>query len=661
MPTYQQLLIPFVYNTEEDLKIVPSFVRNFLYNTGDELGVLSRKQLQTKYDDLDKPHSITGVFPERKRPYHNLHTSENDLYYHSFFTDFLKQTQSHQATTKEKGVAVNRTRSLTDENHCHMPKYLNLEHDPESKYITCDYGFAICGRLRGNRGVIQSGPDRVRMWTHTEYERSEYEERHLIVPEKSWVAVYYPEETGEIYIKRYSAYNNFISSKALVYPWLAFSLFNSAVKAERWKTLADKIEWFLSNHVDIRLFDNTQGFDMGPLLKPMNKYNPKGHLLESFITEAAVSQNFKEFVDNLVLSKLELDNRLYPLFYKYISDNFALIDFNEISSKSIREYTALLARLVQYYEDPSILNHLPPKAFNAAFGAGHQAYYGQGIQSISLNSASVDGLLNDPLFASFERAKQYRVLASIFETRVTFLETQDLLGMLNQISLKGKNTAKEIQPRRIKDVHDYHEEAVKLYTSLRFAASPMRKELINWLTFYGNDIPGTNLAVIAPDDTNVVRAWGTQQAHCIGSYADNMARGSTLLLGVKDIETNEWKGHVQLSSFPQFFNAFNTAVTGNRAMAVQRGYQYQQNSTTIQMSQIVRDKVRENPEIVDRFFTRQIVQSAVVQFHGKRNTAVPEDVKKLTVDHIHNAMVHGIKKVYAKKEEKELEDANSNA
>lgn len=52
---------------------------------------------------------------------------------------------------------------------------------------------------------------------------------------------------------------------------------------------------------------------------------------------------------------------------------------------------------------------------------------------------------------------------------------------------------------------------------------------------------------VLPYDTHTLIEWGAVQHNCIGSYADKVLQKSSLIVGFKDIETNAWIGHAEIT------------------------------------------------------------------------------------------------------------------
>lgn len=61
---------------------------------------------------------------------------------------------------------------------------------------------------------------------------------------------------------------------------------------------------------------------------------------------------------------------------------------------------------------------------------------------------------------------------------------------------------------------------------------------------HGEIIPGTDIEVILPQDTNEPRLWGNEQNHCIGDYVNRMAQGRVILMGFR--AKGSWVGHASI-------------------------------------------------------------------------------------------------------------------
>jgi len=55
---------------------------------------------------------------------------------------------------------------------------------------------------------------------------------------------------------------------------------------------------------------------------------------------------------------------------------------------------------------------------------------------------------------------------------------------------------------------------------------------------------------VLPYDTHTLIEWGSAQHNCIGSYADRVLEKHSLIVGFRDIETNEWIGHAEIVKRP---------------------------------------------------------------------------------------------------------------
>lgn len=56
----------------------------------------------------------------------------------------------------------------------------------------------------------------------------------------------------------------------------------------------------------------------------------------------------------------------------------------------------------------------------------------------------------------------------------------------------------------------------------------------------------SNIECVLPYDTHTLIEWGSVQHNCIGSYADMVLEKRSLIIGFKDVETNDWIGHAEI-------------------------------------------------------------------------------------------------------------------
>lgn len=57
-------------------------------------------------------------------------------------------------------------------------------------------------------------------------------------------------------------------------------------------------------------------------------------------------------------------------------------------------------------------------------------------------------------------------------------------------------------------------------------------------------IPKTPFEIVIPESSNTLRAWGTEQGHCIGNFADNVNTPEECYIGIRHITTQRWLGHI---------------------------------------------------------------------------------------------------------------------
>jgi|GEM_PF-3469768 hypothetical protein len=54
---------------------------------------------------------------------------------------------------------------------------------------------------------------------------------------------------------------------------------------------------------------------------------------------------------------------------------------------------------------------------------------------------------------------------------------------------------------------------------------------------------------VIPKDTHTLVEWGSVQSNCIGSYGDRVMDKSSLIIGFKNTETNQWIGHAEIVKY----------------------------------------------------------------------------------------------------------------
>jgi hypothetical protein len=100
----------------------------------------------------------------------------------------------------------------------------------------------------------------------------------------------------------------------------------------------------------------------------------------------------------------------------------------------------------------------------------------------------------------------------------------------------------------IQDIHDF---AVLEYGKMKHQNRKIKySENVNALN--GQRIQGEGTMMIEcvlPYDTHTLVEWGSQQKNCIGSYADSVLQKTSLIIGFKNVETNDWIGHAELKKY----------------------------------------------------------------------------------------------------------------
>lgn len=114
----------------------------------------------------------------------------------------------------------------------------------------------------------------------------------------------------------------------------------------------------------------------------------------------------------------------------------------------------------------------------------------------------------------------------------------DITRMLDQARRAGAIPV----PLNFRTPHEYHNAAAALVRDIQAANEEISASKVAHID---GAMINDSIEVVVPKDTDTVRAWGQEQNHCIGSYADLMAAGRTILLGFK--RDNKWVGHCSIS------------------------------------------------------------------------------------------------------------------
>jgi hypothetical protein len=150
--------------------------------------------------------------------------------------------------------------------------------------------------------------------------------------------------------------------------------------------------------------------------------------------------------------------------------------------------------------------------------------------------------------------------------------TEDFYQLITTMSDTGR-MLREIRNRTVRrnvlafrgsilDIHDFvvleygkmkHENRKIKYSENVDALNGQRIQGVGtMMTLDGQRIQGEGTMMIEcvlPYDTHTLVEWGSQQDNCIGSYADSVLQKTSLIIGFKNVETNDWIGHAEIRKY----------------------------------------------------------------------------------------------------------------
>lgn len=298
--------------------------------------------------------------------------------------------------------------------------------------------------------------------------------------------------------------------------------------------------------------------ELFPKLRPSTKVSSSvlrnSNSFDSNILEDQKTYSLADYIKVLKDRGEYVDLTIYPYFYKY----FMKLTEGRILTDNIRAPLGATAFICHYYEDPGFLDHLSPDAlarFTCTPSAKHSNYTTRLDSSTAHSTYSLDieqlrALIGNSFFNSLERHKQYRILASIIESdQGAVMHLPDAIRMIRAIEAKEINLRTKISTRRVKDIQSLHDEVVYVYNEIKYPKVEIDyKSHYAPLISYGLNIENTDLEIVIPEHSNVIRAWGQEQSHCIATYINSCVEGQKLLFGVKNKHTGNWEGHVQTNA-----------------------------------------------------------------------------------------------------------------
>jgi hypothetical protein len=604
-----QLALSFEIPKPKDLAISDKAAA-FLDWQGDYAAINLKRKVEMSgviFEDesrLYAPGSVhfAATVPQRKKPYTYNGNSE--------WSGFSAESTYHLAFAYCEAMAVqyslmDKTKTHMADPHVNrtvFPHHVEFSYDEETGTISYDLGLAFYDLNYGYKKVdIRPGRPPARFWLHVEYPISEDSGAHYLDFDKSWFGYQYDTCFSYPVFGSYHALDNWIGQErkkkntyisrqvgagdGLIGATAAFIMPPLILRKMRggsskfWTTVVENsVNLFTtrtkllfetypgsSNFLVNRMSDGFAAVDRGSAFATAKAvatqsrgglYNGSDvDLMGKFLT----ARSLKDLIDLFV--PYERPPIASAPFYKHVLNTLAtmLSNAEEIERwdgqhwraafEAVRDAYIIMAELV-LATDVNALNAFGVDEVLLRTQARLDTSARRRTSYIYTNNIrdSINLMMKNKWFAEFEKTKQWRLFKSLITTEddQPIRVLNETRSMLEQIYAKDPDALNEISRRHIKDIGTLHHEVIKVFNAVKHKPVQYKDELVEWLTSYGLDIPETNLKFVVPEDTNVVRNWGTLQGHCIGTYADNMARGTTILLGVWDAEAEGWIGHVQM-------------------------------------------------------------------------------------------------------------------
>ena len=148
----------------------------------------------------------------------------------------------------------------------------------------------------------------------------------------------------------------------------------------------------------------------------------------------------------------------------------------------------------------------------------------------------------------------------------------DAAHMFTQIKGRNHRTAiKQHVARSRMNVEQIHDFVNVEYNKIRTENKKLPKTSF-WKTFAAFDGKwiAEGIQMIVPKMTHDLVEWGAVQNNCIGSYADRVYAGTTMIIGFKNIE-GEWIGHAEVKKdlyISQLLGKHNQALSQEDYLAI---------------------------------------------------------------------------------------------
>jgi hypothetical protein len=163
-------------------------------------------------------------------------------------------------------------------------------------------------------------------------------------------------------------------------------------------------------------------------------------------------------------------------------------------------------------------------------------------------------------FKSFFRDFGFKdeYLIQMFGIESDYYSAQHAVDAARMFALiKGRNhrtAIKQHVSRSRMNVEQIHNFVMAEYNKIKTENKKLpKKKFYNTFAEFDGEWIAKGIQMIVPKMTHDLVEWGAVQNNCIGSYAERVYNGGTIILGFKDVEAN-WIGHaeVQIHDFDTF-------------------------------------------------------------------------------------------------------------
>ncbi len=140
----------------------------------------------------------------------------------------------------------------------------------------------------------------------------------------------------------------------------------------------------------------------------------------------------------------------------------------------------------------------------------------------------------------------------------------DAAHMFTAIKSRNHRTAiKQHVARSRMNVEEIHDFVTAEYNKIKTQNKKLTKtKFYNTFAEFDGKWIAEGIQMIVPKMTHDLVEWGATQNNCIGSYADRVYNGQTIIIGFKDIE-GQWIGHAEIQNNVAYIGTLEVPVNGD--------------------------------------------------------------------------------------------------